>query len=124
MPNSVQKGILKRKVFIIDDDISDLETMKSILEGKNYEVFVTSDGINAAKLVKQHGPDLILVDIMMPLISGYDILRSLRKSFNNDVKIAFVSILPKSEVNLRNADGFIQKPFDVWDFLEQVDDFF
>ncbi len=52
--------------------------------------------------------------------SGYEIIKKLREKVGHKSKIAYVSILPKSDVNMKGADGFIQKPFSNQDFINGV----
>ncbi len=62
--------------------------------------------------------DLILLDILMP-VSGYELLRHLKEKTPAS-KIAFVTILPKGDVNMSDIDGFIQKPFSNENFISEV----
>jgi len=100
-----------KKILIIDDDLNDLETMKIVLEKEKYNVQTTDNGADALDLIKSEKPDMIFIDIKMPTLSGYDLLRILRMRLNHKVKMIYVSIVPKSEVDLEDIDGFIQKPF-------------
>ena len=100
-----------KKILIVDDDLSDLETMKIVLEKENYNVETADNGADALDLIKKDRPDMILIDIKMPTLSGYDLLRLLRERLNHHVKIAYVSIIPRSDVDLTDIDGFVQKPF-------------
>jgi len=100
-----------KKILIIDDDMNDLETMKLVLEKEKYDVQTADNGADALDLVRNDKPDLILIDIKMPTLSGYDLLRLLRERLNHHVKIAYVSIVLKSDVDLTDIEGFVQKPF-------------
>ena len=100
-----------KKILIIDDDLNDLETMKIVLEKEKYHVEVADNGSDALELTRSEKPDLILIDIKMPTLSGYDLLRLLRERLNHKVKMIYVSIVPKSDVDLSDIDGFVQKPF-------------
>ena len=100
-----------KKILIVDDDLNDLETMKLILEKEKYKVTTADNGADALDSVINGRPDLILIDIKMPTLSGYDLLRLLRERLNHHVKIAYASIVPKCDVDLTDIDGFVQKPF-------------
>ena len=100
-----------KKILIVDDDLNDLETMKIVLEKEKYDIEVADNGADALDIIKKNKPDLILLDIKMPTLSGYDLLRLLRERLNHKVKMIYVSIVPKSDVDLSDIDGFIQKPF-------------
>jgi DNA-binding response OmpR family regulator len=108
------------KIMIVDDEISDLQTMQTILEKAKYDVETVSDGASALDLIRGDGIDLILVDIKMPTLSGYDLLRLLRERVNHDVKVVYVSIVPKTEVVMKDVDGFVQKPFSASGLLKEV----
>ena len=109
-----------KKILIVDDESDALETMKNILEEERYNVITAKNGAYAIDLLKSFKPDLILLDIMMPTLSGYDLLRLLREKINNKVKIVYVTIVPKQDVDLANVDGFIQKPFSPKEFVKKV----
>lgn len=98
-------------MLVIDDDLNDLCTMQLVLEKEKYKVETADNGADALDIIRRDRPDLILVDIRMPTLSGYDLLRLLRERLNHDAKIAYVSIVPRVEVDMTDIDGFIQKPF-------------
>ncbi|MBI1935892.1 hypothetical protein HYS31_05615 [Candidatus Woesearchaeota archaeon] len=64
--------------------------------------------------------DLILIDILMPE-SGYDLLRLLKEKLGQITKYVYVSIIPKHDANMKDIDGFIQKPFSNEDFIAEVE---
>ena len=109
-----------KKILIVDDDLNDLNTMKIVLEKEKYSVDIADNGADALDLIKSNQPDLILIDIRMPTLSGYDLLRLLRERLNHHVKIAYVSIVHKSDVDLTDIDGFIQKPFMPANLVKEV----
>ena len=65
--------------------------------------------------------DLILIDIRMPILTGYDLLTMLKEKLNNNPKIMYVSIVPEQEIILEDADGFIQKPFSPEIFISKIE---
>jgi CheY-like chemotaxis protein len=111
---------MKKKVLIIDDSKEDLGTMKSILEKEGCEVVSVSDGAKALEILKEDGFSLVLIDIKMPTLSGYDLLRLLRERLNHKVKMIYVSIVPEQEVDMDDIDGFVQKPFSPESLLNKV----
>ena len=111
---------MPKQILIVDDEPADLETMKTLLEKTGYQVTVVDNGTKALELLTTNGFDLILIDIKMPGLSGYDLLRLLREKINHDAKMVYVSIVPEKEVNLADSDGFIQKPFSPESFLKIV----
>lgn len=102
---------MAKKILIVDDDLEDLETMRIVLEKEKYDIVTADNGVDALDFLKKGKPDLVLIDIKMPNLSGYDLLRLLREKLNHKVKMIYVSIVPKGEVDMDDIDGFIQKPF-------------
>jgi len=67
-----------RKIVVIDDDISTLESISSYLQEIGYEVFIAVNGIEGLELIKQHKPDLVISDVMMPEMGGMELNNILR----------------------------------------------
>ena len=111
---------MAKKILIVDDDVDDLNTVRLILEKSGYGAVPATNGAKALDMLKGNGFDLILLDVRMPTLSGYDLLRLLRERLNHHVKIAYVTIVPKEEVDLDGIDGFVQKPFSPATLLSEV----
>ena len=111
---------MAKKILIVDDEQEDLSTMTGLLEKEGYKITTASDGAKALDALTGNGFDLILIDIRMPTLSGYDLLRLLREKVNHKVKMIYCSIIPEKEVSMEDIDGFIQKPFSPESFLEVV----
>jgi len=109
-----------KKVLVVDDEFDDLSTMKSVLAGEGFSVFTATNGAQAMDQLKTDGFDLILIDIRMPTLSGYDLVRLLKERTNGKTRMMFVSIVPKQEVDLRGVDGFVQKPFSPKTLIAEV----
>ena len=109
-----------KRILIVDDDLNDLETMRLVLEKEKYEVNAVDNGADALDSIRKNKPGAILIDIKMPTLSGYDLLRLLRERLNHKVKMIYVSIVPKEEVDLRDIDGFVQKPFMPSSLIKEV----
>ncbi len=116
--------MVKKRILVIDDEKEDLIEIKRILKKANYSVSIASSGKSALRLTKNNNYDLILLDILMPNLSGYDVLRLFRQGNDKDIKIAYISIVPKIEVVMDGADGFIKKPFSPDYLLNKVSEFF
>lgn len=110
----------KDKVMIVDDEADVCETIKSVLEKEGYKVVTASSGKECLKKIRKENYKLILLDIMMPELSGYDLLKLLRLRMDNLFPLAYISIIPQEEVNLRDIDGFIQKPFENRELIRKV----
>ena len=111
---------MAKRILIVDDDFDDLQAMKTLIEKAGCKAVPATNGAKALDMLKSNGFDLILLDIQMPTLSGYDLLRLLREKLDHNAKMAYVSILPQKEVDMRGTDGFIQKPFSPASFTKEV----
>jgi len=66
------------KILVVDDDPVIIKLLQNILSAENFQVIAASDGLDAMTQVREHKPDLIVLDIMMPKINGYDVCRNLK----------------------------------------------
>ncbi len=111
---------MAKKILVVDDTFEDLERAKNVLKKGEYDVFTATNGAAALDLLKDDGFALILVNINMPTLSGYDLSRLLRARLGDGAKIAYVSITPKKDVDMDGVNGFIQKPYSEESFLKSV----
>ena len=102
---------MSKKILIVDDETDVLKTAKTILKNNKYTIETAKNGAEALDAIKKSRFDLILLDIMMPTLSGYDVLRLLKEKVTNKTKIAYLTIVPKNDVDLSMVNGFIQKPY-------------
>lgn len=70
--------------------------------------------------LKEDGFSMVLLDIKMPTLSGYDLLRILRERLNHKVPMVYVTVVPRKDVDMTDIDGFIQKPFNPTSVLKEV----
>ena len=117
----------KTHVLIVDDDPRNIRILYEIL-GNNFILTSSPDGEQALEEVKKHTPDLILLDIMMPGIDGYEVCRRLKSSDKyKDIKIILVSGKALTEERVKGyesgADDFVTKPFDMDEILAKVNVF-
>lgn len=117
---------MKYKILIVEDNEDIRENTAEILELADYEVVTAKNGKEGVELAKEHLPDLIICDIMMPELDGYGALYALQKSEKTS-KIPFVFLSAKTEiVDLRKgmnlgADDYLFKPFDELELLQVVE---
>ena len=103
-----------KKVLIIDDDLVILETARRLLERDGLEVFVYSEGFNATNFALRHQPDLVLMDVNMPFLSG-DNLAALFKRHHELSAVPLVLFSSNEEGSLRRmaleigAVGYVSK---------------
>jgi signal transduction histidine kinase len=104
------------KILIIDDTSSNIEVLYQSLSEENYEVFIEMDGIQGIKQAKANSPDLILLDVMMPGIDGFETCKQLKYSpLTQDIPIVFMTALSDIENKIKGlkmgAVDYITKPF-------------
>lgn len=104
------------KVLVVEDSVSQREMMKDLLEGSGLDVTVASDGIEALQLLQGPPPDLVLLDIVMPKMNGYEVCRRIKtNSATQNLPVVLCSA--KGEEFDRywgmkqGADAYIAKPF-------------
>ena len=114
-----------KKILIIEDNQDVRENTADILELANYDVCKAENGKEGIELVKKCNPDIILCDIMMPELDGYDVLKHLSKD-KKTATIPFIFLTAKTErtdvrkgMNL-GADDYLTKPFEESELLEAV----
>lgn len=107
------KGEKMSLIYIADDDENICKVLKSQLESDGYEVEAFEDGISLLERFKSKGCDLVITDIMMPKMSGYDLCREIRKT--SDVPIIMISAKDEEIDRLLGlelgSDDYISKPF-------------
>ena len=108
------------KILVVDDNFKDLDFTKKDLESQKYEVTAVTNGAAALDALQSSDFNLVILDILMPTVSGYDLQNLLRNKYNHNFPIIFLSILPSKEVDMTNIDGYIQKPYKKTSFLSEV----
>lgn len=116
---------MKTKVLVIDDEMHIVELLKFNLETSNYEVHYSYDGFDGFLKAKEVRPDLILLDWMLPNISGIDVLKKIR----SDKDLQGIPVIMLTAKNMENdkveglevgADDYITKPFSIKELLARI----
>lgn len=107
-----------KKIVIVDDEPNIVMSLEYTFKKINFEVFIARDGQEALEIIKTTIPDIIILDIMMPLVDGYATLQIIRKEEKlNHTKVVFLSAKNKeSDIAkgfLLGADAYLTKPFSV-----------
>jgi DNA-binding response OmpR family regulator len=111
------------KILIIEDDPAILMGLEELFKSENYNVITSKDGAEALQIAINQKPDLILLDINLPSLSGFDVCRKLReqKYFNSIIMLTSRSEQLDKIVGLEaGADDYIIKPFDTREVLARV----
>ena len=98
-------------VLVVEDDADIVDLLELYLTGGGYSVISAGDGVEALELLRERSADVVLVDIMMPRMNGYDFIKELRRTSSMPVLIVSARTQPADKiVGLdAGADGFIAK---------------
>ena len=116
-----------QKVLIVEDNALNMRLFSDLLEASGYETLQCVDGAKAVGLALESNPDLIIMDIQLPEVSGLDITRWL-KDDDRTAKIPVLAVtafaMRTDEILVREAgcEGYLSKPIQVRSFLKTVDD--
>ena len=116
-----QNGDLK-KVLVVDDDDELADVVRQVLRDAGYSVATVRHGAAALELVRHIAPDLILLDLTMPIMDGWSFVAQYRRIARSDARIVLLtgnSHAPEIAETL-NADGYVTKPFDMTDLIAVV----
>ena len=116
-----------KKILIVDDEPNIVMTLEYTFKKSNYEVFIARDGQEALDILKINFPDVIILDIMMPMVDGFATLEQIRKDANlQHTKVMFLSAKNKEsdiEKGLAlGADAYMTKPFSIKKVVEKVEE--
>ncbi|AWG23061.1 MULTISPECIES: response regulator [Flavobacterium] len=115
-----------KKILIVEDDTLLRENIAEFIEGEKFQVFVAKDGLEGIQQTLQHLPDLILCDIEMPKMNGYDFYKTIKQiKATSTIPLVFLSAKTENE-DIRagmqlGADDYILKPFDLFDLLKVIE---
>ncbi len=114
---------MPRKILIVDDDKSIIEITKVVLEINGYEVLSAFDGKEAMAKVRHEIPDLIMLDLLMPKMDGWEVYNQLKEySKTAHIPIILVSALDKdTEMNKEmDVEGYLEKPFEINQLIAKI----
>jgi DNA-binding response OmpR family regulator len=112
-----------KKILICDDDEDILEMLGLILEDTGYEIITECNSLNINRIIESQSPDLIILDLWMPALSGDEVLRGLRKNpqtENLPVIVISASREGKIIADQAGASGYIAKPFDYDELIFKI----
>ena len=116
----------KKRILLIEDNPLNMKLAADLLEAEGYEVIKAEDGEKALSIIVNDIPHLILLDLQLPGIDGYEVLKKMRKNTNlADVKIIAVtaSVMQSDQEKIRSAgfDEYISKPIDIDNFTQTIE---
>ena len=116
------------KILIVDDEPDSTILVQSILEHKGYKVATAYDGLSALDLIGSDRPDLILLDLLMPVMDGYEVCAKL-KTEHATRAIPVIIFTAANNVSLTRkalaigADDYVVKPFEINTLIEKIEAF-
>ena len=118
----------KAKVLIVDDEPFNIEVLEQALDGTDYQVVSAANGQEAWEKIQSEQPDLILLDLMMPIMDGFAVLAKVKEnSMLRDIPIIIVSAEHDSKSVVKGikqgAEDYLTKPVDTAQFLKKVKEF-
>lgn len=114
-----------KKILIVDDEPNIVMTLEYTFKKNNFEVFIARDGQEALDIVKTVYPDIIILDVMMPMVDGYATIEQIKSNDKlSNTKIIFLSAKNKESdiekgISL-GADAYLTKPFSIKKVIEKV----
>ncbi len=123
-----RKADMSKTVLIVEDNDLNMKLFHDLLEAHGYETLQTKDGLEAMKLARDHRPDLILMDIQLPEISGLEVTKWLKEDpeLRGIPVIAVTAFAMKGDeekIRQGGCEAYIAKPISVTKFLETVERF-
>ncbi|MEO0038804.1 MAG: hypothetical protein RIQ59_2015 [Bacteroidota bacterium] len=114
-----------KKILIVDDEPNIVMSLEYTFKKNNFEVYIARDGQEALDILKTKFPDVVILDVMMPMVDGYATLEQIRKDSNlTHTKVIFLSAKNKeSDIEkgmALGANAYLTKPFSIKKVVEKV----
>lgn len=117
--------VMSKKVLIVEDNELNMKLFRDLLEAHGFETVQTKEGLKALDMAREHKPDLILMDIQLPEVSGLDVTKWLK----NDETLASIPVVAvtafamkgdEERIRQGGCEGYLSKPITVSTFIETV----
>ena len=120
--------VMRKTVLVVEDNELNMKLFNDLLEAHGYNVVQTRDGLKALDLARTHKPDLILMDIQLPEVSGIEITKWLKeddalRSIPVIAVTAFAMKGDEQKIREGGCEAYISKPISVVNFLQTIDGF-
>ncbi len=122
----LKKKTSKTKIMVADDEPNIVQTLQDRLEMNEYEVVTAGNGREGLEKFEQEQPDVILLDVIMPIMDGHEMLEALRKRPTGQ-NVSVIMLTARSQTqdiaraNACGIDDYIVKPFDLSELLEKIE---
>lgn len=120
---------MSARILIIEDNQANLELMMYLLTHAGYQTIYAMDGEKGLEMIKNEVPDLIICDIQIPKVDGYEIIKTIKSESNVLSNIPLIAITAYAMVGDRErilslgSDGYIAKPIEPEKFVHQIESF-
>jgi DNA-binding response OmpR family regulator len=117
-----KKGEQPSRILVVEDDLTLLETLEYNLRSEGYEVITATDGLTALEVAREEGPDLIVLDLMLPRLDGFEVCRILRP----ETSVPILMLTARTDevdrvVGLEvGADDYLTKPFSMRELVARI----
>ncbi len=117
--------VMSKKVLIVEDNELNMKLFHDLLEAHGYETLQTREGLKAIDMAREHRPDLILMDIQLPEVSGLDVTKWLK----NDEELSSIPVVAVTAFAMKGdeerireggCEGYLSKPITVSTFIETI----
>ena len=117
-------GKAGKRILLVDDDAEIVESMRTVLESRGYQILVARDGNQGLVVAEGEEPDLVVLDMMMPKRSGFLVLEKLRRSRPHPMRVIMITANEgsrhKAYAEMLGVDDYIRKPFAMDRLLDSV----
>ena len=124
----MKDDFLSKTILIVEDNELNMKLFNDLLESKGYNIVQTDNGLNAVELVRTHMPDLILMDIQLPEVSGLEVTKWLKA----DANLAHIPVIAVTAFAMKGdeekilqggCEAYISKPISIGKFLATIESF-
>lgn len=121
----MQPRILMKRILIVEDDPRITAALKIRLAARNYDILTAGNGFEGLKLAMSSGPDLVLLDIMMPMGMGFSVAERLKAVGLGHIPIIFITASKRTGLRRTaaklGAAGFFEKPYDADELVSAIE---
>lgn len=116
------------RILLVEDDAINLELLDFLVSDAGYETLLARDGMEGVEQARREQPDLIIMDILMPRMDGYEAAREIRRipELQDTPMIAVTALAmagDREKIEQAGFDGYISKPIQIKYFLEQIESY-
>jgi CheY-like chemotaxis protein len=113
------------RILIIEDSKATSVVLKEVLESEGHTILLAGDGVAGIALVRREKPDLVLLDLLLPKLNGYEVCNTIKRdNATRHIPVLIISTMDSPEsvekAKLCGAKDFIRKPYDLDDLLREI----